>query len=661
MKWSEIAPADTPAADAGAEPKPLKWSQVGKPAAPQTAISGVSTDAYDPNLSLVDRLWRGIQGKDVSLPGRIGMGMADPVYGTVQGAAHLGQPEAQILATMGSAGGPQEKLPPQITQQGVEDLDRSIQQREQRYEGARQSTQPGQPVGTDWARIGGNIASPVTLGIGGMAGKAALAAPSLAGRLMPSILGGAAMGAAEPVTRATRPEPLVPGGALKLSDQAKPTYGGEKLKQIGFGGIGGLAGGVVGEGAGKLISSLVGHNEAGIRDATIAAYRTLIKPGRGQRSMETQLKTQDRQILGAVDQIIQQRKAATPGQSPQLPQSLREFTEALDENKRFSFQQYDLKKQEASAQTLTESNPHLVPTFERTGVAVQEAMDAVKDAQRGLALTNLPQNQSGRFIAEQRMQAATQLLQRAQQQHSAVKEMMGKPYVDLTPLVDRLKGMASDARFADWSPVAQQQIQAEASRLQKRGFYGLTETQDVLQSLNAKLSAFYRNPTPSDATKAVADAEMAGMLRQQLDEAITNLSGPGYSALKQQYANARQIEREVVAAYQREANKIPGGIGGVFADLWATEAGLKAVMTLNPHALGTALAAKGAKALLTRLRSPNRAVARLFAQRAGSMEPESGAQQAGRAIAPYAAPVGGFAGSQVGAQSYPWLPSPPLR
>jgi hypothetical protein len=98
MKWSEIAPADTPAADAGAEPKPLKWSQVGKPAAPQTAISGVSTDAYDPNLSLVDRLWRGIQGKDVSLPGRIGMGMADPVYGTVQGAAHLGQPEAQMPA-----------------------------------------------------------------------------------------------------------------------------------------------------------------------------------------------------------------------------------------------------------------------------------------------------------------------------------------------------------------------------------------------------------------------------------------------------------------------------------------------------------------------------------------------------------------------------------
>jgi hypothetical protein len=655
MKLSEVG-GDTPAADATEPSKRLKLSQIGQATAPQADISGVSTEAYDPNLSLIDRLWRGLQGKDVSVPGRIGMGMADPAVGIGQAAAHAGGAEAEMMGSIGAAG-TQEKMPPQM-QSAVGDLDRSIQQREQRYTGARQSVQPGQPLGTDWARLGGNIASPVTLGIGGCLGAAAKGA-NLGGRLALSTLGGAAMGTAEPVTTPTRTDPLVPGGAMKLSDQAKPSFVGEKLKQAGLGAAGGFAGGVVGEGAGKIVSALVGHDPEGIRDATISAYRTLIKPGRGQRSMETQLKTQDRQIMGAVDQIIEQRKAAaTPGQRPQLPASLREFTEALDENKKFSFQQYDLKKQEAGAQVLADSNPHLVPAFERTGAAVQEAMGAVRDAQHGLALTTLPQNQSGRFIAEQRMQAATRLLQQAQQQHSAVKEMMGKPFVDLTPLVDRLKGMGQDARFADWSPMAQQQVQAEASRLQKRGFYGLAETQDVLQSLNAKLSAFYRNPAPSDATKAVADAEMAGMLRQQLDKTITDLSGPGYAALKQQYANARQIEKEVVAAYQREANKIPGGIGGVFADLWATEAGMKAVMTLNPHALGTALAAKGAKALLTRLRSPNRAVARLFAQRSGSLEPATGMQQAGRAVQPYLSPAGGFAGGQTGTQSYPWLPSP---
>ncbi len=222
----------------------------------------------------------------------------------------------------------------------------------------------------------------------------------------------------------------------------------------------------------------------------------------------------------------------------------------------------------------------------------------------------------GTQIAEGRLRQAVAELRKAQQAHGAVTDMMHKPYVDLSSVSNDLRKISQESRFADLSPGTAGAIEGEADRLAQRGFYGLSEAQNNIAALNKSLEAYYRNPNPAASSKAVSDAHLAGALRQKLDDTITNLTGPGYAALKKRYGAARQIEKEVATAYQREAKKIEGGIGGIFADLFATAHGIKGVVTLDPHALATGLASKGAQWMMKHLRDPNRAIQKLFIERA---------------------------------------------
>jgi hypothetical protein len=86
--------------------------------------------------------------------------------------------------------------------------------------------------------------------------------------------------------------------------------------------------------------------------------------------------------------------------------------------------------------------------------------------------------------------------------------------------------------------------------------------------------------------------------------------------LRHQYGALRSVEKDVAASVQREANKMPGGIGGTLMDMASGEELLRGVITLNPAAVATGAGLKAAKAWIKHVNDPNAAITRIFSRRA---------------------------------------------
>ncbi len=507
----------------------------------------------------------------------------------------------------------------------IEKVDTLARQREQTYQAS-----PEKKAHPYWAG-GGEIAGE-TAGV--LAEGGPLSFASAPARAAPRWLMNLGLGTAGALA--------VPKGdeGMDPASQAKRGAGGL---------VGAAAGTALGEGASKLISSFIGRT-AGDADVQ-SVYRRVIKPSMSGKDSLPDVQNHDRQIVNTFDDIIKTRKAEAQatGAQPQYPKSMGEYLEAQNQQVRSLFQEYDAKKSGAQAGASTQPNPHLFAPFRATGSAVHEASNWVKQAERDLLALRAPGApvHGGTQIAEGRLRQAVAELRKAQQTHGAVTDMMHKPYVDLSSVSNDLRKISQESRFADLSPGTANAIEGEADRLAQRGFYGLSEAQNNIAALNKSLEAYYRNPNPSASSKAVSDAHLAGALRQKLDDTITNLTGPGYAALKKRYGAARQTEKEVAAAYQREAKKIEGGIGGIFADLFATAHGIKGIVTLDPHALASGLAAKSAQWMMKHLRDPNRAIQKLFIERA--YEPGRARQLIG-AMGRQQPRAGTLIGGQLGAE-----------
>ncbi len=80
----------------------------------------------------------------------------------------------------------------------------------------------------------------------------------------------------------------------------------------------------------------------------------------------------------------------------------------------------------------------------------------------------------------------------------------------------------------------------------------------------------------------------------------------------------------MASAAQREANKVPGGLAGTFADITASEEAIRGVLTLNPKALLTAAGIRGAKSAIKYINDPNKAIERLFQRRLQGPPPPMG-------------------------------------
>jgi len=299
----------------------------------------------------------------------------------------------------------------------------------------------------------------------------------------------------------------------------------------------------------SALGDAIAANNPGAVDSYITKrYRSVVKPPPGTAKGETALAQQDQRILTTVDQIIANKDAlrltdATPGQ---LPRSLRQFSEAVDQTKKSLFQKYDAMTQQSG------------------DVGVQ---------------------------------------------------------VDLAPVISELRSIGTRPEVVDLHPELIPQAEQLARNFEARGFYSPSAAQDAIENLNRTLSAFYKNPTEQTVGRANLLAPVARILRSQLDKAIGEAQGPGYQALRLQYGALASVEKDVARAVQREANKIPGGLAGTFADMAASEEAIRGVLTLNPAALARAGGIRAAKSAIKYIYDPNRAIERMFQRRATPQMP----------------------------------------
>ena len=186
--------------------------------------------------------------------------------------------------------------------------------------------------------------------------------------------------------------------------------------------------------------------------------------------------------------------------------------------------------------------------------------------------------------------------------------------VPLQPAITALLRVANEPEVAAAHPG----IAATAERFAKTWAEAGSLSPKQMQKLIQNLNATYAGPSPTREiiSERTLMQPVMQVMRDTLDQTIASSEGPGYAPLKSQYRDMLSIERHVANAIQREAKNIPGGLGTTFGNLAAATELLRGSVLLNPTELASAASIKGAQMALRWLKSPNRAVAQMFAHRA---------------------------------------------
>ncbi|MAL01004.1 MAG: hypothetical protein CL536_02470 [Alcaligenaceae bacterium] len=205
----------------------------------------------------------------------IGMGLRDPIDAGAQmlrravpeGVGRTVDEFGNMLSDWGL---------PVSKSNGVEGIDKAINEREQQYQTARAAA--GRE-GFDWARLGGNIAGTAPLMA---AAPASLATAALPTRIAAGGVQGAALGAANPV----------------IGEDAQQNFGGEKLGQVGVGAAFGGATPVLTGAIGRLISPLA--SRANSPAQTLSREGVQLTPGQalGGALMRMEDRAMSAPILG---------------------------------------------------------------------------------------------------------------------------------------------------------------------------------------------------------------------------------------------------------------------------------------------------------------------------------------------------------------------------
>jgi len=198
-------------------------------------------------------------------------------------------------------------------------------------------------------------------------------------------------------------------------------------------------------------------------------------------------------------------------------------------------------------------------------------------------------------------------------QYDALAQQSGKAgnVIDLTKVAKELDSVINSPSLAISNPQAIAYAQNAKNNLLKFGSIDTATTQDVVQQFNAKLSAFYRNPTPDGAGNSVIDAMIANSLRQEADTFITGLTGTEYSALKGKYGSLKAIERDVIKANLRNARKNTKGLID-FTDIFTGADVVTGMLTMNPATLARGVIMRGLKEYYKYVNDPNNIIKKMF-------------------------------------------------
>ena len=212
----------------------------------------------------------------------------------------------------------------------------------------------------------------------------------------------------------------------------------------------------------------------------------------------------------------------------------------------------------------------------------------------------------------------------------------GGVQIGLLPTVAELRKVAADKTLQDVSPRVATDAAQLADNFERRLFYTPSEMQDAIMHVNRLVQKDMRAQGSSILMPVVQK------MRGDLDATITALEGPGYQELKNKYGALVSVRNDVAAAAQRHAKNQPWGKG--FAN--AIEFGQIAygLMAHSPEAFAGALATEVGKRAVRYLNDPNRAIERLFRQRANP--PGALRTGLGQATLSFAPPAGALLGGQ---------------
>lgn len=177
-----------------------------------------------------------------------------------------------------------------------------------------------------------------------------------------------------------------------------------------------------------------------------------------------------------------------------------------------------------------------------------------------------------------------------------------------TSLQDQVKSI--DSQLAKENSIdgrrALTKIKAELSTLRDTSPQGI---QSYVESLNQRIKPLA--PGGSLTTEQIKLANLAGGMRKVLDDSIEKIGGSGYQAERNIYGAHKAVQSQLLMAAKKEINQTPG-LTSKLASLGFTIEGVNFLLTHNPAALAGALAIKGASKFTTWLRSPQRALQKIF-------------------------------------------------
>lgn len=205
--------------------------------------------------------------------------------------------------------------------------------------------------------------------------------------------------------------------------------------------------------------------------------------------------------------------------------------------------------------------------------------------------------------------------------------------VDLAPVIAKAREIENSVIARDLSPAAKSEAQRLASVMEAAGSYSPLEAQEMVEGINEISKSFWNRGAGTYDTTAIGVLnQLAHVLRDQLDSAVSTQGGPRYQALRLRYQALASVDQEVATALMKMANKPGGGLPYEFADLFSAQQLLHGVIDPSsfPRRATGAIATMTGKRLLQYLRDPNRAVGRMFEHR---MQPAPRAQPYGAALA----------------------------
>lgn len=198
-------------------------------------------------------------------------------------------------------------------------------------------------------------------------------------------------------------------------------------------------------------------------------------------------------------------------------------------------------------------------------------------------------------------------------QYDALAQQSGKAgnVIDLTKVATELDTVINSKSLAISNPQAIVYAQKAKDNLLRFGSIDTATTQDVVQQMNARLQAFYRNPTAEGAGNSVIDAMIANSLRQEADTFITGLTGTEYGALKGQYGSLKAVEKDVIKANLRDARKNVKGLID-YTDIFTGADMIVGIGTMNPTHIASGAVMRGLKEYYKYVNNPNNIVKGMF-------------------------------------------------